>query len=541
MSKKRKKHSQKKKHNQQGKQSVRKIESKKKFLNFQPVKTFFIDLKEKLRLGDNINKFGQYLSRNKKGFIFTVAMIAIVTVGYFTVVYQPKEPAVVSVDLNEEQTSFMDDVGNEIGDIQGEPETVTASLDAPVEEATTEEMVLEEVAAEKVEEMASEDAIQPPIDVITSADITGDKISLEVIEDKPAYDTVRKSMMLGVDMFAILVDHQEVAYFETEDEANALLEELQAKYLAEGAVEERVIFRESVEVKAVKRDVFECDGFKTAEEIMEFIVKGTNEQRIHVVEKGENFWVIAEEYELNVDDLLDANPGIDEKRLQIGTELSLIVAEPIINVVTISKVERVDPVPYGRAPNVLTDKYYEGEYKTKQAGIPGEAEVTLEVYMENGKLIGEKVLNQNIITEPIEQIVYQGTKPAPPKKGTGVFANPTSRGYITSPFGPRSLGYHNGIDIGIPSGTEVKAADGGLVKFSGYKGTYGKLIIIDHGANKETRYAHNSVLKVKAGENVFKGQLIALSGNTGRSTGPHLHFEVRVNGNPVNPKKYVSY
>lgn len=219
----------------------------------------------------------------------------------------------------------------------------------------------------------------------------------------------------------------------------------------------------------------------------------------------------------------------------------MIVAEPIINVVTISKVERIDPVPFGRAPNVLTDKYYVGDYKTKQAGIQGEAEVTVEVYMENGKLIGEKVLNQVVIKEPVEQIVYQGTKPAPPRIGTGVYDNPTSRGYITSPFGPRSLGYHNGIDIGIPSGTEVYAADGGTVKYSGYKGTYGKLIIINHGANTETRYAHNSVLKVKSGENVFKGQLIALSGNTGRSTGPHLHFEVRINNNPVNPKKYVSY
>ena len=89
--------------------------------------------------------------------------------------------------------------------------------------------------------------------------------------------------------------------------------------------------------------------------------------------------------------------------------------------------------------------------------------------------------------------------------------------------------------------SNVYAADGGVVIYAGWKGTFGKLVIIDHGANMLSYYAHNDQLLVGAGEKVFKGQVITYSGNTGRSTGPHLHFEVRKNNRPVNPRNYVSY
>jgi murein DD-endopeptidase MepM/ murein hydrolase activator NlpD len=128
--------------------------------------------------------------------------------------------------------------------------------------------------------------------------------------------------------------------------------------------------------------------------------------------------------------------------------------------------------------------------------------------------------------------------------GTGQLCWPVS-GRISSPFGwrmhpiLRKKKYHSGIDLAIPSGTAVKAADGGRVLVSGWQGGYGNFIAIDHGKGISTCYGHNSRLLVRAGEWVKKGQTIAFSGNTGLSTGPHLHFEVRVNGNPVNPLGYL--
>jgi murein DD-endopeptidase MepM/ murein hydrolase activator NlpD len=99
--------------------------------------------------------------------------------------------------------------------------------------------------------------------------------------------------------------------------------------------------------------------------------------------------------------------------------------------------------------------------------------------------------------------------------------------------------FHSGLDIAVPSGTQVKAADGGKVLISGWNGGYGYYIAIDHGNGISTAYAHNSRLLVKEGDVVYQGQVIAGSGSTGLSTGPHLHFEVRINGAPVDPVKYL--
>jgi murein DD-endopeptidase MepM/ murein hydrolase activator NlpD len=93
----------------------------------------------------------------------------------------------------------------------------------------------------------------------------------------------------------------------------------------------------------------------------------------------------------------------------------------------------------------------------------------------------------------------------------------------------------------MKSGSTVVAADAGTVVFSGSGGSYGYLVKIDHGKGVVSYYGHNSKLLVKVGDKVFKGQTISLSGNTGRSTGPHLHFEIRVNDIPVNPEKYLKF
>lgn len=126
-------------------------------------------------------------------------------------------------------------------------------------------------------------------------------------------------------------------------------------------------------------------------------------------------------------------------------------------------------------------------------------------------------------------------------KNLGIsFIKPVS-GVLTSRFGARWGRTHTGVDIGASTGTTVKAANGGTVIFSGWKGTLGKLIVISHGNGIQTYYGHCSSLLVSAGETVSAGQAIAKVGSTGRSTGPHLHFEIRVNGSAINPQSYIGY
>ena len=103
------------------------------------------------------------------------------------------------------------------------------------------------------------------------------------------------------------------------------------------------------------------------------------------------------------------------------------------------------------------------------------------------------------------------------------------RGTITSRFGARSRGLHTGLDVATSLGTPVKAAASGVVEYAGYKGSYGYLVVIDHGGGVETYYAHCSKLYVNAGDSISQGQVISAVGSTGNYTGPHLHIEVRVN------------
>ncbi|NVI99482.1 M23 family metallopeptidase [Myxococcus sp. AM001] len=120
-----------------------------------------------------------------------------------------------------------------------------------------------------------------------------------------------------------------------------------------------------------------------------------------------------------------------------------------------------------------------------------------------------------------------------------------ARGWVTSDFGSRLDPYtadrvmHGGMDIAAPHGKEVFAPSDGTVVFAGLEGGYGNVLVIDHGYGIKTRYGHLSKMLVKAGDKVKRGMHIAAVGNTGRSTGPHLHYEVRVNGIGQNPRKFI--
>lgn len=132
-----------------------------------------------------------------------------------------------------------------------------------------------------------------------------------------------------------------------------------------------------------------------------------------------------------------------------------------------------------------------------------------------------------------------------PSGSTGSMMWPTEVTQITSPFGWRthpvfgSQRFHSGIDIGADYGDTVRAADGGVIIFADWMGGYGKAVIVEHGNGISTLYGHNSELLVSEGQRVRKGEPISRVGSTGYSTGPHLHFEVRQDGSPVNPMGYL--
>lgn len=347
----------------------------------------------------------------------------------------------------------------------------------------------------------------------------------------------------SVKAYQLTVNNKVIGNFKTEEEANQVIENLKAMFTnVEGSVIKDIYFSEDVKVEVGQIDIMDFTAYDNVDDTLAYIVKGTKEEKKHVVQKGENYWVIAQYYGISPYDLEKANPDVKAETIQIGQEISLVVPKPLISVCTVEEATYNDAIAF-EVQYENSSSLYKGETKTKVNGVYGERAVVAEVIKENGREIGRTVLTEQVVSEPQTKVVYKGTKDPPPKMGSGILKYPAaSRGIITSDFGAwRSYRRHTGIDVAMSVGSSIKAADGGVVTYAGYSSSYGNYIIIDHGGNMTTLYAHNSKLLVSKGEKIYQGQTIAYSGNTGNSTGPHLHFEVRINGVPQNPRNYVNF
>lgn len=355
---------------------------------------------------------------------------------------------------------------------------------------------------------------------------------------KEAYiiNNIKRLMNIQIKAVAIMVNGEEVTLVKDMETAEAVLAALKEPYINADQDYEAVDFKESVELVGVMSS---SGVIRDKEDAINLITNGTDEVKIHEVQNGENTWVIARNHDLTVEDIQKANPDLNPEKLKIGQEISLVVPKPYVTVLTKEYVEMVETVPYETVYEE-TDSLYEGDKKIIAQGEEGSREIKGYLIKENGVEVDREILEEKVLAEPQIRVVAEGTKARPKTMATGVFANP-SRGTLTSRFGSRWGSMHTGIDIANKTGTPIYAADGGKVSFSGSNGAYGNLVIIDHENGYQTYYAHCSKLLVSKGDRVYKGQHIANVGNTGRSTGSHLHFEVRKNGTPINPLGYVKY
>lgn len=252
---------------------------------------------------------------------------------------------------------------------------------------------------------------------------------------------------------------------------------------------------------------------------------------------------------------VDLKNGADKPEiLSVEAAAKQIEKKDTLTVVTTEVVTCQEQVDFIKKKE-KSDKLYVGQSKVKEKGEKGVKKITKKVIRQNGQAVKEEVKDEELLKKPEEEIILTGTKvPEPTEEKTaaftasrsggrmedssGQFVKPVSEFKVTSPFGPRWGKTHRGVDLGMPSGASIYAADGGTVIQSGYSGSYGNLVKVDHGNGTITYYAHCSKLLTSQGQTVSKGQEIAKVGSTGNSTGPHLHFEVLVNGTNVNPMNY---
>ncbi len=324
----------------------------------------------------------------------------------------------------------------------------------------------------------------------------------------------------------------------TVEEGQAVLDKLKENALADqgDATIKSVEFLENVTLEAGNVKV---DELQTPAEIIATVQAGKEAIKTHTVQKGESFWTVAKKHGVTVSELQKLNPEINPNRLKIGQVLNLTWLEPLINVVVVKEITVEESIAYATEYKE-TANLYRGETQVVKKGTNGKKMVTYEVKETSGAVVEKTTLNEIVISEPVSAVVNKGTKAVAlsSRSGDGILNWPMS-GKITSPYGTRSTGFHSGLDIGGVIGRGVYAAAGGKVVLSSYYYAYGNCIVIDHGNGMKTRYAHLSAYKVKVGDTVERGQLIGLCGNTGRSTGPHLHFEVIINGSTKNPINYL--
>jgi len=359
----------------------------------------------------------------------------------------------------------------------------------------------------------------------------------EIIAEEDLYNILKDNINYSILAYSINVDGQQIGVVNSEYEENSIIEKVK-DYFTQYYDEETIIevnTAENVEIKQIKASNNEI---KDKEALVNYIIKGTEEEKKYIVEKGDNYWNIAEYFNMSLDDLIQANPTSDPERIQIGDELNLVVPKPFINVQVTRKLEQEEKTPYETEYKYVSYMFNDEEIVEKK-GKYGLSKIESIVTEQNGIQIAKEILSEEVIELPTTEVVTTGTQDPPPKKGTGYFINPLPGSVISSRFGSRSGGFHLGQDMAKASGSSIKAADGGTVTYAGWNGSYGYMVDIDHGGGFTTRYAHCSEIYVSVGEKVYQGKVIAAVGSTGVSSGPHLHFEVRKYGSVVNPAAYI--
>ena len=307
------------------------------------------------------------------------------------------------------------------------------------------------------------------------------------------------------------------------------------------------------------------DKLSTPDEGMELVSsKFTNELSIQPVNvlltsvqsNAEAGRMMTEGGELRIDHIVEENETLESIAAKFGVDLMNIYDEE--NNEILSEVEQGDKVSIrtevnpvsikmvetGKMKEIIefetvkkdSDDYYKGDTYTKQEGIDGVQIFEGTLTKVGGEITKRDTKNIEVIKEKQDKIILIGTKERPKTAPTGTYAMPIYTYTLTSNFGYRWGRLHSGIDMGASTGTPIYATDGGTVVRSGWYAGYGLCVDIDHENGRLSRYGHCSKLLVNVGDKVYQGQNICLVGNTGHSFGSHLHFEIRLNDTPVDPR-----
>ena len=280
----------------------------------------------------------------------------------------------------------------------------------------------------------------------------------------------------------------------------------------------------------------------TLEQAVEEVIKEQETVGEYTVVSGDTLSEIAIKVNIPIDRIVELNSDKLENEnsmIHVGDKLVITIPEPELSVRRMEQ-DYYEEIYDADVIYIENNEWYTNQTVVHQQPSAGFRRIIADVSYLNDKETAKEILKEEIVLEAVPKIVERGTKIPP------TYIKPISGGRLSSGFGRRSAPtkgastYHKGVDWATPTGTSVYASCGGTVSKAGWGSGYGYVVYIDHEDGRQTRYGHLSKVLVKSGQKVKQGEKIALSGSTGISTGPHLHFEILINGSQVNPLKYLN-
>lgn len=346
----------------------------------------------------------------------------------------------------------------------------------------------------------------------------------------------------------IYIDGVFLCAVKNESDALTVFETLLEPYIKKAGSTESVAFVEEIEyVQGLYPE--NSDLIWSSTKLLETLSSPISKAKYHKFKEGDTVKGVAKKYGLTVAQLKALNPKKNFKNTEKLGKLLVARQESYVRVKFMRTRIKTQTLPFETIKK-NSSSLAKGTSKTYQNGKNGKKTITELVTYIDGKESYTTVISEKITKTPVNKIILVGTKTY--TASSSGFTWPTRGAYsISSRYGYRSASisgwsYHGGLDIiksgGGSSGIPVVAAASGVVEYThnGYSG-YGHTVVINHGGGIKTRYAHMypGSISVRPGQNVSKGQQIGRIGSTGNSTGPHLHFEVLLNGSKVNPMKYI--
>ncbi len=359
----------------------------------------------------------------------------------------------------------------------------------------------------------------------------------KILEDK-MYSDVYSAVCEEIgEHYGLYVDGTLIAATEDESVLNNILNELKAPYQT-GVENESVEFVADVEIK---KGIYAPSYFIDEKDIRAKFSASTN-PRYYIIQEDDYLSDICKATGLTRSQIYALNPELDDRRLVPGRKVNISQPDVYLGIKIVKTVSYTEEIDY-QIKRIEDSSLYKTQTKVKTAGRKGEKAITAQITYIDGAQVSKKVISSTVTREPVTREIYVGTKALPvttsPLAGTGTFIRPISGGYVSCAYG----GYrgHVGVDLTMSGayGKPVYATASGTVISAGWSGGYGKCVKLRHANGYTSWYAHMSSIDVSVGQSVYQGQQVGRIGSTGNSTGPHLHFELRINGSPVNPMRYI--